>query len=41
MTAYSEKPCGIVERRANRDDIGMIQQLGLLPAVPRYDLPKH
>jgi predicted ester cyclase len=29
----------IVEHRANRDDVGMMQQLGLLPAVKRYDLP--
>jgi len=29
----------IVEHRASRDDIGMMQQLGLLPAVKRYDLP--
>jgi hypothetical protein len=26
--------------RASRDDIGMMQQLGLLPMSPRYDLPK-
>ncbi|CAN5140557.1 hypothetical protein BH10PSE13_BH10PSE13_26090 [soil metagenome] len=30
----------IVEHRASRDDIGMMQQLGLLPMSPRYDLPK-
>jgi len=30
----------IVEHRANRDDIGMMQQLGLLPMTARYDLPK-
>jgi predicted ester cyclase len=30
----------IVEHRASRDDIGMMQQLGLLPAVKRYDLPQ-
>ena len=30
----------ITEHRANRDDIGMMQELGLLPAVARYDLPK-
>jgi predicted ester cyclase len=30
----------IVEHRASRDDIGMMQQLGLLPMVARYDLPK-
>lgn len=30
----------IVEHRANRDDLGMMQQLGLLPMSPRYDLPK-
>jgi predicted ester cyclase len=29
----------IVEHRANRDDVGMMQQLGLLPAVKQYDLP--
>ncbi len=29
----------IMEHRANRDDVGMMQQLGLLPAVKRYDLP--
>ena len=28
----------IVEHRANRDDVGMMQQLGLLPPVKRYDL---
>jgi predicted ester cyclase len=27
----------IAEHRANRDDIGMMQQRGLLPAVARYD----
>jgi hypothetical protein len=31
----------IAEHRANRDDIGMMQQRGLLPAVARYDLPKQ
>lgn len=30
----------IFEHRANRDDIGMMQQLGLLPMTARYDLPK-
>jgi len=30
----------IVEHRANRDDVGMMQQLGLLPMTTRYDLPK-
>jgi predicted ester cyclase len=30
----------IAEHRASRDDIGMMQQLGLLPTSPRYDLPK-
>lgn len=30
----------IVEHRASRDDIGMMQQLGLLPMTSRYDLPK-
>ncbi|MDB5967554.1 MAG: hypothetical protein JWQ90_4 [Hydrocarboniphaga sp.] len=29
----------VIEHRATRDDIGMMQQLGLLPAVKRYDLP--
>lgn len=30
----------IVEHRANRDDVGMMQQLGLLPAAAgRYDIP--
>jgi len=31
----------ITEHRANRDDVGMMQELGLLPAVARYDLPKQ
>jgi predicted ester cyclase len=31
----------IVEHRANRDDVGMMQQLGLLPEVRRYDLPQE
>ena len=31
----------IVEHRANRDDVGMMQELGLLPAVARYDSPKR
>jgi predicted ester cyclase len=30
----------IIEHRASRDDIGMMQQLGLLPMTTRYDLPK-
>jgi len=30
----------IIEHRASRDDIGMMQQLGLLPMTARYDLPK-
>ena len=38
---YTLKQGLIVEHRANRDDIGMMQELGLLPAVARYDLPKH
>jgi steroid delta-isomerase-like uncharacterized protein len=29
----------IVEHRANRDDVGMMQQLDLLPAAGRYDVP--
>jgi predicted ester cyclase len=36
---YTLKDGLIVEHRANRDDLGMMQQLGLLPAVKRYDLP--
>ena len=38
---YTLKDGLIVEHRANRDDIGMMQELGLLPAVKRYDLPSH
>lgn len=30
----------IVEHRANRDDIGMMVQLGLLPAPPPFEIPK-
>ena len=30
----------IIEHRASRDDIGMMQQLSLLPMTARYDLPK-
>jgi predicted ester cyclase len=37
---YTLKNGLIVEHRASRDDIGMMQQLGLLPAVKRYDLPQ-
>ena len=37
---YTLKDDLIVEHRASRDDIGMMQQLGLLPMTPRYDLPK-
>jgi predicted ester cyclase len=37
---YTLKDGLIVEHRASRDDIGMMQQLGLLPAVKRYDLPQ-
>jgi steroid delta-isomerase-like uncharacterized protein len=37
---YTLKDGLIVEHRACRDDIGMMQQLGLLPAVKRYDLPQ-
>jgi steroid delta-isomerase-like uncharacterized protein len=36
---YTMKDGLIVEHRANRDDVGMMQELGLLPAVKRYDLP--
>jgi predicted ester cyclase len=36
---YTLKDGLIVEHRASRDDIGMMQQLGLLPAAKRYDLP--
>jgi predicted ester cyclase len=38
---YTLKDGLIIEHRANRDDIGMMQELGLLPAVKRYDLPSH
>ncbi len=38
---YTLQNALIVEHRANRDDIGMMQGLGLLPAVKRYDLPSH
>ena len=37
---YTLKQGLIVEHRANRDDVGMMQELGLLPTVARYDLPK-
>ncbi|WP_374569721.1 ester cyclase [Phenylobacterium sp.] len=37
---YTLKDDLIVEHRASRDDIGMMQQLGLLPMSTRYDLPK-
>ncbi len=37
---YTLKDGLIVEHRASRDDVGMMQQLGLLPAVKRYDLPQ-
>jgi predicted ester cyclase len=37
---YTLKDGLIVEHRASRDDIGMMQQLGLLPMTTRYDLPK-
>jgi predicted ester cyclase len=37
---YELKDGLIVEHRACRDDVGMMQQLGLLPAVKRYDLPQ-
>lgn len=37
---YTLKNDLITDHRANRDDIGMMQQLGLLPAVARYDLPR-
>ncbi|MDR3506929.1 MAG: hypothetical protein P4L64_03425 [Caulobacteraceae bacterium] len=30
----------ILEHRASRDGIGMMQQLSLLPMSPRYDLPE-
>ena len=36
---YTLKDNLIVEHRACRDDVGMMQELGLLPAVKRYDLP--
>ncbi len=38
---YTLKDGLIIEHRANRDDIGIMQELGLLPAVKRYDLPSH
>lgn len=37
---YTLKDGLIVEHRACRDDVGMMQQLGLLPPVKRYDLPQ-
>lgn len=37
---YTLKDSLIVEHRATRDDIGMMQQLGLLPMSARYDLSK-
>jgi steroid delta-isomerase-like uncharacterized protein len=37
---YTLKDGLIVEHRACRDDVGMMQELGLLPAVKRYDLPQ-
>lgn len=37
---YTLKDGLIAEHRACRDDVGMMQQLGLLPAVKRYDLPQ-
>jgi predicted ester cyclase len=37
---YTLKDGLIVQHRANRDDVGMMQELGLLPAVKRYDLPQ-
>jgi len=30
----------IVEHRANRDDVGMMVQLGLLPAPPAFEIPE-
>jgi predicted ester cyclase len=36
---YTLKDGLIVEHRACLDDVGMRQELGLLPAVKRYDLP--
>ena len=36
---YTLKDGLIVEHRACLDDVGMMQELGLLPAVKRYDLP--
>jgi predicted ester cyclase len=36
---YTLKNDLIIDHRANRDDLGMMQHLGLLPAVNRYDLP--
>jgi predicted ester cyclase len=40
MHWYTLKGGLIVEHRATRDDIGMMQQLGLLPMSARYDLSK-
>ena len=37
---YTLKDGLIVEHRASRDDVGMMQQLGLLPMTSRYDLRK-
>ncbi len=37
---YTLKDGLITDHRANRDDVGMMQELGLLPSVARYDLPK-
>ena len=38
---YTLKNDLIIEHRANRDDVGMMQELGLLPSVARYDLRNH
>ena len=37
---YKLKDGKIVDHRANRDDIGMMRQLGLLPPIPQTGVPK-
>lgn len=38
---YKLKDGKIVDHRANRDDIGMLRQLGLLPPAPQSGAPKQ
>ena len=37
---YTLKDGLIIEHRANRDDVGRMRDLGLLPAIARSELPK-